>query len=332
MDLMNKRFTRWLVIDFDAGKSNIKNKYWICKCDCGTIKSVSESNLISGKSKSCGCLHNELLSKNRFKDLTGMRFYRLIVLMLDIKKTKEKGGKSYWICKCDCGTIKSINGSDLVQGKIKSCGCLNRELTISRNESKIKSNRIEFDTNLGCLRVYFNNSDEYFLCDVEDRDIAEKYCWYKGSDGYVHSNKRGSGISVLFHRLVLEKYYGDLTGYVIDHHNHNVSDNRRCNLRKCTQSENCINRRITSNTKLKYIHYKEKSNTYTFNFRGRQIAESKDLNKIINIRDNYLIQHPSNFYYDESKDYINKNNPNVIYPFSFISQETIIKPFKFINK
>lgn len=39
------------------------------------------------------------------KDLTGQRFDRLTVLRPDLeKKTKNK----YWICQCDCGTIKSI--------------------------------------------------------------------------------------------------------------------------------------------------------------------------------------------------------------------------------
>lgn len=31
--------------------------YYLCRCDCGAEKEVSTSQLTSGKSKSCGCLH-----------------------------------------------------------------------------------------------------------------------------------------------------------------------------------------------------------------------------------------------------------------------------------
>ena len=31
--------------------------YYLCRCDCGAGKEVSTSQLTSGKSKSCGCLH-----------------------------------------------------------------------------------------------------------------------------------------------------------------------------------------------------------------------------------------------------------------------------------
>jgi len=37
------------------------------------------------------------------------------------------------LCKCDCGNEKIIIGSHLRRGKIKSCGCLNKELTRLRN-------------------------------------------------------------------------------------------------------------------------------------------------------------------------------------------------------
>ena len=59
------------------------------------------------------------------KDLTGQRFNRLTVLQLDTERTSKS--RSYWICKCDCGTIKSIRSDQLTSGKTKSCGCLNTE-------------------------------------------------------------------------------------------------------------------------------------------------------------------------------------------------------------
>ena len=37
-------------------------------------------------------------------------------------KTKIYGHK-HWICKCQCGTIRSVDGNTLRNGKSTSCGC-----------------------------------------------------------------------------------------------------------------------------------------------------------------------------------------------------------------
>ena len=53
MDLSNKRFGRWLVLELDIEKSNYK-KYWKCVCDCGREHIANASNLRTGQVKSCG--------------------------------------------------------------------------------------------------------------------------------------------------------------------------------------------------------------------------------------------------------------------------------------
>ena len=62
-----------------------------------------------------------------FKDITGMRFGRLKVLSFSYM---NKFRRAAWKCECDCGTIKIIDGLHLRQGKILSCGCLHKEITI----------------------------------------------------------------------------------------------------------------------------------------------------------------------------------------------------------
>jgi hypothetical protein len=57
LDLKGKKFNRLLIIDFSENKNN--RTAWICKCDCGNIKTVNSSKLISGHTKSCGCLNDE---------------------------------------------------------------------------------------------------------------------------------------------------------------------------------------------------------------------------------------------------------------------------------
>lgn len=58
------------------------------------------------------------------KDITGMRFGRLVV----IEPTNErKKGAVLWVCKCDCGNETVVNGSNLRRGDTKSCGCLHKD-------------------------------------------------------------------------------------------------------------------------------------------------------------------------------------------------------------
>lgn len=69
----------------------------------------------------------------RIKDLTNVRFNRLVAKKIDREKT-QKMGSVYWLCDCDCGTTsKSIAASHLVAGKIQSCGCLWHEKITGEN-------------------------------------------------------------------------------------------------------------------------------------------------------------------------------------------------------
>lgn len=63
-------------------------------------------------------------SKVKTKDLTGQKFGRLTVLGID--ETKETR-KTFWICQCDCGNLKSVRADYLQSGGVKSCGCLKRD-------------------------------------------------------------------------------------------------------------------------------------------------------------------------------------------------------------
>lgn len=62
-DLTGERFGRWKVLKEGKHKysGNHRILYWRCKCDCGTIKNISGGSLIQNKSKSCGCLHSEII-------------------------------------------------------------------------------------------------------------------------------------------------------------------------------------------------------------------------------------------------------------------------------
>lgn len=50
MDLTGHRYGLWTVI-----KRASRRRHWLCRCDCGTVKSVDGHNMRSGASTNCGC-------------------------------------------------------------------------------------------------------------------------------------------------------------------------------------------------------------------------------------------------------------------------------------
>lgn len=64
-NITGRRFNRLIVIKFILRN---KTKYfWECKCDCGNIKIIEKRALVSGATKSCGCLNKELIIKRATK-------------------------------------------------------------------------------------------------------------------------------------------------------------------------------------------------------------------------------------------------------------------------
>ena len=112
LDLTNKTFCYWTVIK--RGKNTKKGSAtWFCKCRCGLKKDVRSRHLISGGSKSCGCLIST--------DIKGKRFGKWTVIEKDF--SKKKGNGFWWKCKCDCGINKSILRGSLTSGSSLTCGC-----------------------------------------------------------------------------------------------------------------------------------------------------------------------------------------------------------------
>ena len=121
-DLSGFVFGRWSVLSFSEMRGK-GTSYWECVCECGTRRTVSGKTLKSGESKSCGCLHKDIVTK----DLAGQRFGRLVSRRI----VKRLRGGCVWLCDCDCGNTKEALSSDLAKGSVKSCGCLTNALDLT---------------------------------------------------------------------------------------------------------------------------------------------------------------------------------------------------------
>lgn len=62
-------------------------------------------------------------------DLTGQRFGRLVVVCESPKKPPSKAIR--WLCRCDCGNLKTVAAFSLNNGSTRSCGCLRKEVAIN---------------------------------------------------------------------------------------------------------------------------------------------------------------------------------------------------------
>lgn len=129
--------SRWTVIKEDP-QSLPKCHKWICRCECGTIKSIRGTELRNGNSKSCGCISREL----KRIDMTGWKMWEhgvpdSHIIVLNEFHNEDYPNQIFWNCLCTlCGKSFIDNGKGIKTGNKKSCGCLNAKATIERNSKK----------------------------------------------------------------------------------------------------------------------------------------------------------------------------------------------------
>lgn len=81
VDISGRRFGRLVAISRAENKGKITR--WLCICDCGSSKTVRAPNLYSGNTKSCGCIHKEMLTATKTTHgLTGKPEYKAWVDMV----------------------------------------------------------------------------------------------------------------------------------------------------------------------------------------------------------------------------------------------------------
>lgn len=74
--LGGRRFGRLTVVRLLGNRGN--GPVWGCTCDCGQSVEALTTNLVSGRTTSCGCLHHEIVTKpGRIHGLSKTREYRI---------------------------------------------------------------------------------------------------------------------------------------------------------------------------------------------------------------------------------------------------------------
>ncbi len=138
-DINGKKFNRLKVLEtlWDEKPAMVK-----CLCDCGKIVILNKNDVQCGHTKSCGCLQSEMASKANTVDYTGMvSNYDVTILK---RHSKNDKGQWLWECKCKCGNTFIDIPARVLNGHVRSCGCL---LYSSREElikNYLDSNRIDY--------------------------------------------------------------------------------------------------------------------------------------------------------------------------------------------
>lgn len=111
-------------------------------------------------------------------DLKGQRFGRLVV----IEEAERTGRKTYWLCKCDCGSFVKVPTASLNNGHTKSCGCLQRSKVTIHGKKNTKLYKVWNSMKGRCFntnhRAYKNYGGRGItVCDEWKDDFLCFYNW-----------------------------------------------------------------------------------------------------------------------------------------------------------
>ena len=185
------------------------------------------------------------------KNLNGKIYNRWKI----IKFSHKVGYHKYFICEClDCNKKKPVAIQNIIRGVSKSCGCKSK-IETAYNINK-KYNKYEIDNDV--VYVNLNNSDENIMI----------------RGGYATSRKNHK--TIIFHRIIMGTNDSKIQ---VDHINGNTLDNRKQNLRICSNQENSFNKNKNSNNSSGYkgVYFDKERNKWrsAIQFNGKSIKSPK---------------------------------------------------------
>lgn len=128
----------------------------------------------------------------RFSDLTGQKFGALEVLG---RTVNSPGGHTNWLCRCDCGTEKSVGARHLVTNKTISCGCL-RFAGVVKANTKHGYHGTSIYEIWGSMIKRCTNPNAHAYADYGGRGITVCERWRKFENFLADMGDRPPGLSL----------------------------------------------------------------------------------------------------------------------------------------
>ena len=322
-DLTGMRFGKLVVLYVDEERTGNGKVYWWCRCDCGGLTSVQSTSLTRKNRgvKSCGCARNSKEAKEKAKitrtsypkDITGLRFGRLVVLRkTSIKSHRAADNGAYlWECLCDCGELCYYSRYALITPNgVRSCGCL-----YSDSRYTCYKSYCEYDLDTYTFGVGYCNNGTHFFFDKEDYEKIKEYCWwYDGRYVCAHTlqNDKYTTKILRLHRLVMD--VPDREDINVDHKNLVRYDCRKSNLRCATDSENAKNKDysyMSSDTGI--VGVKKENSKYSayisINGKSTRLGLFNTIEEAAEARFEAELEYYGEFRYNpDDKDIINEEN------------------------
>ena len=171
-NLIGKYFGKLLVLE--KSKDEKGRTIWICQCKCGNRTKIINHRLISGITKSCGCLRVEY-GKNKLNDISGQKFGQLTIIKRYGTHTTVGGNtKTLWLCKCDCGTNIISTYEKIKYGKRISCAACSKLRKPNYRTGSSCTHWKGFGGILGTVWKGIRNNAKVRGCQFE---IDIEYCW-----------------------------------------------------------------------------------------------------------------------------------------------------------
>lgn len=105
-------------------------------------------------------------------DLSNQKFNRLTV----IGQVGTKNGCRLWLCRCECGNIKTATTTKLKRGLVKSCGCLNDETRIRTHTTHGGTHTRLYGIWIAMRkRCYYKHSKDYHLYGAKGITVCESW-------------------------------------------------------------------------------------------------------------------------------------------------------------
>lgn len=205
-DLTGKKFGKLEVIGVhDTGS---RKTHYVCQCDCGNVKVVRADALISGATKSCGCIKKEQdkinLSANHKHKMSGTRIYETWQDMKRRCYNKQNarydryGGRGITVCDEWLNNFQSFYDWAISNG-------YSDDLTIDRidNDGNYEPSNCRWSTakeqcnNRGSnINITIGNATKSLMCwcEIFNVDYKKVYARYK-RNGY-------EGIDRLFNDIL----------------------------------------------------------------------------------------------------------------------------------
>lgn len=129
----------------------------------------------------------------RLIDLTGQRFDRLVVT----GRVPSKRPQSMWQCVCDCGEPTTVRSDHLLEGRVRSCGCIKKDRPSNLRHGHSRGGRVSraYGSWRGMLRRCLSPKEPAFP-EYGGRGITVCDRWMRFENFLADMGERPSGKSL----------------------------------------------------------------------------------------------------------------------------------------